>query len=314
MPDRQVGPPAEHALRTGVLLTIAAASMWGISGVVMKQIMRDGIAPRALLVLRLGGSAIVTGLLILLWRPRAFNLPRRFWVTVLVLGGFLASLQYLYFLTVRATNVGTAVFLEYLAPAFIVTWGWTQRRQSFDRWSASAVITALAGSFLLVAGGGELSVPRAALITGLGAAFTLTVQALLIERLLLDLPPLTVFFYAMVAGAAASLVLGTPVDAVRAVITPAGLKATMFVVLFSTIIPFLLQMNAVARIGAGKTAVINTLEPAVAGIVAWPVLGESLRPVQWAGGVLIGLAVVLIGRSPGRVVASALPIPVREIP
>jgi inner membrane transporter RhtA len=84
-------------------------------------------------------------------------------------------------------------------------------------------------------------------------------------------------------------------------------------VLVATVIPFLLQMNAVARIGAGKAAVINTLEPAVAGLVAWPVLGETLRPAQWIGGALIALAVVLIGRSPA-LPSSRLPAAIDGLP
>jgi drug/metabolite transporter (DMT)-like permease len=65
-------------------------------------------------------------------------------------------------------------------------------------------------------------------------------------------------------------------------------------VVLGSIVPFMLVVAALPRIGATRTAIVAMLEPVVAILVAWAWLGESLTGVQLAGAALtlagIGLA------------------------
>jgi drug/metabolite transporter (DMT)-like permease len=73
---------------------------------------------------------------------------------------------------------------------------------------------------------------------------------------------------------------------------PLWLLVTWMIVLGS-IVPFLLVVAALPRIGATRTAIVATLEPVVAILVAWAWLGESLDGVQLAGAVLILFGIAL---------------------
>jgi drug/metabolite transporter (DMT)-like permease len=63
-----------------------------------------------------------------------------------------------------------------------------------------------------------------------------------------------------------------------------------WMVILGSIVPFLLVVAALPRIGATRTAIVAMLEPVVAILVAWAWLGESLTQVQ-----LVGAALTLAG-------------------
>lgn len=51
---------------------------------------------------------------------------------------------------------------------------------------------------------------------------------------------------------------------------------------------------AMVHTGAAQIALVQTLNPLLTALLAWPVLGEPLRPVQWLGMLLGAAGVVLI--------------------
>jgi probable blue pigment (indigoidine) exporter len=58
------------------------------------------------------------------------------------------------------------------------------------------------------------------------------------------------------------------------------------VTVFGTLLPYALYFAALARISVTHVSITSTLEPVVAGLVAFAVLGETLAPPQLAGGAL----------------------------
>src|SRR5579863_9014735 len=51
---------------------------------------------------------------------------------------------------------------------------------------------------------------------------------------------------------------------------------------------------AMVHVGAAPIALVQTLNPLLTALLAWPLLGEPLRPLQWLGLVLGAAGVVLI--------------------
>jgi drug/metabolite transporter (DMT)-like permease len=51
---------------------------------------------------------------------------------------------------------------------------------------------------------------------------------------------------------------------------------------------------AMVHVGAAQIALVQTLNPLLTALLAWPVLGEKLRPLQWLGLLLGATGVVLI--------------------
>ena len=67
-----------------------------------------------------------------------------------------------------------------------------------------------------------------------------------------------------------------------------------FVGLGGTLIAFLLFVWGVQRVRAERASIAATLEPVLAGLVAWLWLGESLSPSQIFGGALVLGAVIAL--------------------
>src|SRR5215469_11945380 len=58
---------------------------------------------------------------------------------------------------------------------------------------------------------------------------------------------------------------------------------------------------AMVHVQAAQIALIQTLNPLLTAVLAWPLLGERLRPVQWLG-LLLGTAgvVLIVGQAAMR--------------
>jgi drug/metabolite transporter (DMT)-like permease len=68
-------------------------------------------------------------------------------------------------------------------------------------------------------------------------------------------------------------------------------------VVFSTVLPFLLLFEGIRLIGADKASLITLLGPAVTLLAAWLILDERLVLLQWSGFALVlaGMAVLQFG-------------------
>jgi len=75
--------------------------------------------------------------------------------------------------------------------------------------------------------------------------------------------------------------------------TPAFAGALAYTVLFASTACFLLQMRAQREMSSARAALIFCFEPLFAALTSWLVLGERLSLLQWSGGALILLGMVL---------------------
>ena len=66
-----------------------------------------------------------------------------------------------------------------------------------------------------------------------------------------------------------------------------------YTVLFASTICFLLQMRAQREMSSARAALIFCLEPLFAAVTSWLVLGERLSLLQWSGGALILVGMLL---------------------
>ena len=290
--------PARGAQTAGFVLAAGSAVLWGLAGVVAKSALQGALGSGTLLVLRLVVSAVIVGLWVAVRRPGALRVPPGARVTMLGLGVAIVSLHTLYYATIQATNVGTAVFLQYLSPTLIVLFGWATGRQARERWSALAVAAALAGSWLLVSAGGGLLLSPGALATGLGAAVALAAQTILLEQASRRVDAVGVIFWSLAIAGAASLLVGDPGGAMDTRWSPGLAAAVAYMIVLATVVPMFLLIAAVRRVGAAKAGVVSTLEPVVAAGAAWPFLGERMAAGQLLGGLLILVAISFVYRAP----------------
>jgi threonine/homoserine efflux transporter RhtA len=79
------------------------------------------------------------------------------------------------------------------------------------------------------------------------------------------------------------------------------------VAILGTLAPFLLNVSALRHLPAPRVAVVATLEPVLASILAWVVHGEALTALQVLGGMLVLTAVAWVQAHPPALEAEGAP-------
>ncbi len=133
---------------SGYAAVMAAAALWGISGVVAKALFNQQIEPGRLVEIRLTGAF---ALLFVILHVRRFPLsvPRSQLRGLVLLGLAMTAAQFTYYLTISLTDVSTAIFLQYTAPAFVALHVWITEREPTPAVTIGGISLAIGGSYLL---------------------------------------------------------------------------------------------------------------------------------------------------------------------
>jgi drug/metabolite transporter (DMT)-like permease len=296
----------------GFAFTILSAVLWGLTGTVAKLIFRGATSPLALVEIRLTLSAALLGLFLAVAQRPLFRLERRDLPYFMVLGvAGMAAVQFTYLFTLSQTTVATAVFLQSLAPSLIFLHAALFRSEQVTAPKLSALALAILGSVLMIQGqGGGRGLYPWGLISGLASAVFAAFYTIFSKRALTRYHPLTVNFWALAFGAVPWWFILPPARLLRLDFTGHDLLFFLYLAVFSTVIPFGLYFRGLKDLTPGQAGIISTLEPVVAALTAWVVLGERLSFVRGLGGVLVLLGVSLLRVWPAAV--TSLPGQVRE--
>jgi inner membrane transporter RhtA len=268
--------PGRHPAVPPLLLVLAAISCVQLGAALAKTLF-DEIGPGGTVFLRVLAAAVV---LAAIWRPRLRGHTRRELALAAVFGLVLGAMNLAFYSSLDRIPLGVAVTLEFVGPLGVAVLG---SRRALDLvWVALAA----AGILLLSNfGAGELD--------GLGVALALVAGALWAAYILLGVRVGRVFPGAF--GLALAMLVATvplaPVGIAAAgseLLDPSILLAGAAVGILSSAIPYALELEALRRMPAGVFGVLMSLEPGVAALAGYLVLGESLAAREL---VAIGLVV-----------------------
>ena len=289
------------------LLLLLAILFWGGTAVAGKLVIQD-IPPLTAGVLRYGSTAL---LLLLLFRsrlPSPWALRTRdrwllFWIGIF--GTFLNHT--FFFLALSYAPAAHGALIPPTTSGLCTVLLAVRRGQ--ERIAAIQVV-----GMVLCFVGVVLVVHPARLLTGeglgvlLGDGLFITggvawgVYSYLSAVALRRLSAVTTLAFGMVVGTLfliPTALIERPWASVR--LTHASAWGSLaFLVLACTLLAFLWWNFALARVGAGRTAVFSNLVPLFGILLAWILLGERLTTIQLVGGLLSVAGVVACQRRPGR--------------
>jgi drug/metabolite transporter (DMT)-like permease len=295
----------------GVLGVLAAAAMMGTLGPVAAVAYGEGIGPATFSALRAAiGGAFLGGLVVTGRQPsidlaRLPGAQRRQLALAVAVNGLMNLALFLAF---GAMAIGLVMVVYYTYPAIVALLSAVLGRERLTPLRVFAIAVASAGLALVI--GGQLTPDAHATGTGLAlAAVAATGQAiyLVVIRDGFDDVP---------AAQATSLVLagGLLISGVAAIVmrgpgvigswlaSPLAWLAILCAGTFGAL-PKVWIIGGVRRIGSTRAAVVMTVEPVVAVVVAALVLGQQLTPIELLGGGAILAAVVLV-QVPARAMSS----------
>jgi len=250
-------------MRTGTSLVATAAVLWGSIGITVRSIDAAGIGVLEASAERAGIAffglltvALLSGLISLLVPGHDLGLFAVYGFTSVAL------FFVLYFEAIRRTSVATAAILLHTAPI----WASLLSRFVLGEALSSSRIVALAVAFCgcgLVVRAYDPDALRPSLL-GLGSGFTYALYSIFAKLALRRYEAGTVLLYALFL-VALGLAVGVP---------PARF--------------------ALRSLEASRATVIATLEPVVAAVLGYALLGERLDPPQLLGGLLVLASIRLV--------------------
>lgn len=323
-PDGLTGSADLHRSQLiGIAMYLVAAFLFAFNGVLSKTAIEVGLSPLNLTQLRNGGAMIILVVAVLVTNPRAFKITRAE-LPFLIIYGVLAFtvVQFLYFFTISRLPVGIGTLLIFLAPVLVAMWIKFGRKSDVSNRIWIAVALTLLGLAMVAEIWTGLDFDVLGVIAGIVTAVALALYWILGEsgQQKRDALSLTMwgFVFATITWSIISPWWNYPWDVLGRTAAPMldgwpGLPVWLLMVwgiVPGTVIPFLLVLGSLRRIGAQRAGLVGTTEPLWAAIIALLLLGEVLTPIQALGGLIVlgGIVVAETSRTNAHVTPGEFPL------
>ena len=282
----------------GVGMVVGATLCWGTMAAVAKLLFRDqGVDPLALVVVRAYLATLTLFVFMGAVAPGHLRIDARMFRAAAIVGvGGLLTNNFLYFEAIHLTSVATALLLQYQAPVLLALYALLVERQRVSSRLALSLVLTVAGCALIV----RVYDPAAVrlnflgVLAGLGTAFAFAFYILTSRAALRFMRPWTLVAYGYLAASVVWFPVVPPWRIVAAGFPLQTWGAFLAIATFGTVVPFGLFINGLKHLPPTQASILAMLEPVVATIAAYLILGEALLPLQALGGVLVLAGVILV--------------------
>jgi len=309
---------------TGLVMGVVSALAFSSSGPFVKPLLEAGWSLGAALLVRMGVAGLVLSpaLLVAMRRQRGFL--RRHWRLIAGFGLMpVLGCQLFFFSAMQRMPVAVALLIQYLAPVMLVAAVWVRTRKAPSPLVLWGSLVAMIGLVLVVDISGA-SFDLVGTLLALAAAVCVCAYFVISERAGDDLPPLALAASGLLTGA---IVMGLlcltgimPFEAPAVSVVLAGVEVPWWMPLLwvagiATTLGYAFGVMAVPRIGSRVASFVGLSEVLFALMFAWVFLAEVPAPIQFAGGALILVGVVLVRadasstRTPKGLAATAPVVP-----
>ncbi len=208
----------------------------------------------------------------------------------------LAMVHFTYFKTISLTNVATAILLEYLAPILVLVVSVVVLKHRLTWQLPVGVALSVIGCALVVGvvGGAGLVVVPAGIAWGLASAVFFAGYSLMGSYSATRFSPWTTLVFGLGFAALFWIAVLGPRTVAQPLADPATLAAVTYLAVVSTIVPFGAFLYALRFIPPTAATVTSTVEPFIAGLGAYVLLGEALTGSQILGGLLVVAAIAVV--------------------
>jgi drug/metabolite transporter (DMT)-like permease len=279
------------------LMLLAVVVLWALNLTMTRYILTHGFEPLAYATVRYGLASLVF-LGITIGAERSLRVARSDWwlVGAATLALWLNQLSFVYALD--GTTASTIGLILGATPIFAALLGLAlgTERPSPRFWVGAAV--SFAGVALVAVGAGShIEGGAEGVVLGIATAATWAAYSVAIAPLMQRYSPYRIS--ALVLSLGWLLIAATGLHTTANQDFSLGWEVWLLVVL-ATLGPLVttnvLWFRSLERIGPARATLAANLQPFVAAIFALILLSESMSAVQVAGGVLIGLGIVLARR------------------
>jgi drug/metabolite transporter (DMT)-like permease len=266
--------------RQADLLLVFTCAIWGLSFPTVKVALAEA-SPLTFVAIR-----FCLGALILIPGTRLLPLPsRRELLAGLLLGALLGVGFATQAVGLEYTTASRSAFIVALSSVLAPLVAFFVMRERLSLWTLAALGLATAGIYFLTdpgAGGLNRGDWWTMLTAGVFGAQIVAVHELGLRFDIRRLVLIEIVVVALGVGIAAPLL-----EPVRFAVTTRSILALLYCGVAATAVALLLQMRAQKALSSGRAALLFCTEPVFASLASWLWLGERLSLMQWAGGAMI---------------------------
>jgi drug/metabolite transporter (DMT)-like permease len=282
-------------------MVFAGACSFGILSTFVKLAYQEGYTAA-----EIAGAQAFTGMLVLwLWasfsrkqqkEPRTSQNLKVVWWQVLGTGATIGLTTYVYYVSVQyiPASIAIIMLMQFTWMGVLLDYVFFKKKPGSTQLIIIAVI--LAGT-VMASGMTQLRMDASfvkGLLYALASAFFYALYVVANSRFGNTIPAPQKSALIMTGSTIAITLVNIQQLAASNHFDSGLLKWVLFLALFGTIIPPILFAIGIPRMGAGVSAIIMTAELPVAILSANIVLGEKISSWQWAGMVVMLLAIVLM--------------------
>lgn len=275
--------------KMGMLSTFIGGVLWGINGTMASYLfMNKNITSNWLAPYRLMSAGLL--MLIFLFfkeKNKIFEVLKNkkdlFQLIFFGIFGMMGT-QYTYFTTIQHSNAGIATVLQYSGINLILLYSCLKEKRFPRKFELIALVLAILGIFILATHGNinALKVSPIALFWGLVSAFTLVIYSMSALSLIKKYGTALITAWGMLIGGAVLSPFAKPWNEVG-IYDNTTFTLFLLIVLFGTILSFVLYLSGVAIIGPTKGSMISCIEPVAATLFSTVILSTPFKFLDAVG-------------------------------
>ncbi len=274
--SKRAGLPSISIPPTVLVLLSTFSAQLGSS---FAKILFGQIGPGGTVLLRLGFGALI---MLTLSRPKFRGYRRQDYLTAVIFGVTFACMNSLFYAAIARIPLGIAVAIEFVGPLSVAV---AQSRRAIDfLW----IVLAIAGILLLTPFVGVSTLDLLGAIFALLAGVFWAIYILVNVRVGQAFQGGTGLTIALCVGAVIVLPYGIVSGGAR-LLKPSVLLMGLGVSLFSSVIIYLLELEALRKLPSRVFGVLMSIEPAIAALLGFIILHERLSMQD-----LLAIALVIV--------------------
>lgn len=284
----------------GLLLVAIGAVGFGFRPLFARLVYADGMAPALAGFLTLAPTALLClPLALVAERPGPRQGGAVLWA--LFAGAFVAAGNLAYMHALKALPVATATLIYFSYPLFVILLSWLLLGTRPDRQMVVAGALILGGCGAILSTGVGPAAPLGPLLLSLITPLSYALLLILLGRRLVVLPLLRRIGL-ITLGASVVMLPAVGIDAVAtfATLGSQGWLGVAGLIVVCGFLPQLTTTIGVPWAGPDRASIVGALELITALAIGWTVIGEPTGAAEILGTLLIGTALVLVGRKPIR--------------
>ncbi len=286
--------PCEKTMQLLTYFSLALTMLFWGGTFIAGRVLAEEVSPANSAFIRFGIATIALFFLTLLADGKISVPPRKKWLHLLCLGlTGVFSYNVLFFSGLQHISAGRASLIIALNPLVISIFAFFFLKESLNYKQVAGIMLSLFGAVVVISNGHLEEILTSSFGPGeialLGCVLSWSAYSLIGRSVLTVLSPLASVFYSSLIG---TLLLFLPAAVSDLHLRIGSISffswlSLIYLGLFGTALGFSLYYQSIKKIGATRSGIFINLVPLFSIILSWLLLGETVKPVVFFGGLIL---------------------------